>query len=80
VTIHYEIHKIIDSVWNKEELTEEWKQSIIVPIYKKSDKTDCSNYRRTSLLSTTYKILCIILLSRLTPYAEEVIGDHQCGL
>jgi hypothetical protein len=29
-------------------------------------------------LSTTYKILSNILLSRLTPYAEEIIGDHQC--
>jgi hypothetical protein len=50
-----------------------------VPIYKKGDKTDCSNYRGISLLSTTYKILPNILLSRLTPYAEEIIGDHQCG-
>jgi hypothetical protein len=32
-----------------------------------------------SLLPTTYKILSNILLSRLIPYAEEVIGDHQCG-
>jgi len=31
-------------------------------------------------LPTTYKILSNILLSRLTPYAEEIIGDHQCGL
>ena len=30
-------------------------------------------------MPTTYKILCNILLSRLIPYAEEVIGDHQCG-
>jgi hypothetical protein len=30
-------------------------------------------------LSTTYKILSNILLSRLTPYAEEIIGEHQCG-
>ena len=30
-------------------------------------------------MSTTYKILSNILLSRLTPYAEEIIGDHQCG-
>jgi len=35
-------------------------------------------YRSVSLLSTTYKISSIILLSRLTPYAEVVIGDHQC--
>jgi hypothetical protein len=50
-----------------------------VPIYKKDDKKDCSNYRGISLLPTTYKVLSNILLSRLTPHAEEVIGDHQCG-
>jgi hypothetical protein len=32
-----------------------------------------------SLLSTSYKILSNILLSRLTPYVDEIIGDHQCG-
>jgi hypothetical protein len=58
---------------------EEWKESIIVPIYKKGDKTDCSNNRYISLLQTTYKILCNILLLRSSPYAEEIIGDHQCG-
>jgi len=76
--IRSEIHKLINSVWNKEELPEEWKESIIVPVYKKGDKRDCSNYRGISLLPTTYKILSNILLSRLTPYAEEIIGDHQC--
>ena len=30
-------------------------------------------------MPTTYKIYSNILLSRLTPYAEEIIGDHQCG-
>jgi hypothetical protein len=60
-------------------LPEQWKESIIVPIYKKGDKTDCSNYRGISLLSTTYKIISNILLSRITPYAEEIIGEHQCG-
>jgi hypothetical protein len=60
-------------------LPEEWKESIIVPIYKKGDKTDCSNYRGISLSPTTYKILSNILLSRLTPYTREITEDHQCG-
>jgi sorting nexin-29 len=77
--IRSEIHKLIISVWNKEELPEEWKESVIVPSYRKGDKTDCSDYRDVSLVSTTYKILSNILLSKLTPYAEEIIGDHQCG-
>jgi len=72
-------HKFITSIWNKEELPQEWKESIILPTYKKCDKTNCSNCRGISVLSTTYKILSNILLSRLTPYAEDIIGDHQCG-
>ena len=78
-TICCAIHNLIISIWNKEKLPEEWKESIIVPIYKKGDKTDCNNYRGISILPTMYKILSNILLSRLIPYAEEVIGDHQCG-
>jgi hypothetical protein len=66
-------------IWNKEELPRQWKQSIVVPIYKKGDKTDCSNYQGLSLLKTSYKILSNILLSRLTPYADEITGNHQCG-
>ena len=78
-TIRSEIHKLINFIWNKKELPEEWKESITVPIYKKGDKTDCSNYIGISILSTTHKILSNILLSRLTTYVEESIGDHQCG-
>ena len=78
-TIRYAIHKLIIAIWNEAELPGEWKESIIVPIHKKGDKTDCNNYRDISLLPTTYKILSNILLSRLSPYAEEIIGDHQCG-
>ena len=50
-----------------------------VPSYKRSDKTDCNNFRGIWLLSTAYKLLSITLLSRLTPYGEEITGDHQCG-
>jgi hypothetical protein len=73
------IHKLINSVWNKEELPDQWKESTIVPIHKKGDKTDCNNYRGISLLLTSYNILSNILLSRLVPYIDEIIGDHQRG-
>jgi len=77
--IRYDINKIVISVWNKEELTEECKESIIVPVYVTSDKTDCINYRSISLLPTTYKILPSILLSSLTPYALGIIEYHHRG-
>jgi hypothetical protein len=62
-TSHSEIHKLFKLIWNKEELPHQWKESIVVPIHKKGDKTDCSNYRGISLLSTSYKILPNILLA-----------------
>jgi hypothetical protein len=78
-TLRSEIHKFIKVIWNKEQLPHQWKESIVVPIHKKGDKTDCSIYRGISLLSTSYKILSNILLARPTPYADEIVGDHQCG-
>jgi hypothetical protein len=39
-TLQSEIHKLIDSIWSKEELPDQWKVSNTVPICKKSDKTD----------------------------------------
>jgi hypothetical protein len=46
------IYKLINSVWIEEELPDQWKESIIIPVYKKGDKTDCNNYRGISLLLT----------------------------
>jgi hypothetical protein len=77
--LHSEIHKLINSVWNKTDLPGQRNEMIILSIYKKSDKTDCSNYRGISLLSTSYKILSNIPLSRLSPYIDEIIWDDQCG-
>jgi hypothetical protein len=78
-TLYSEIHRLICSTWDKEELPQQWKESITVPIHKKGDKTDCNNYRGISRLSTAYTILSNILLARLTPYVNEIIGDHQWG-
>jgi hypothetical protein len=67
-TLFSKIHELTCSICNKEELPQQWKESIIVPIHKKGDKTDWNNYRGISLLSTAYKTLSNILLARLTPY------------
>jgi hypothetical protein len=78
--LYSEIHRLVCSIWNKEELPQQWKESVIVPIYTKLDETDCNNYRGISLLSTAFKILSNILLARLTPNVNEVISDYQCGI
>jgi hypothetical protein len=52
----------------------------VLPVHKKGDKTDSSNYQGMSLLSTSFKIISNILLGGLSPYAAEIIGDDQCGI
>jgi hypothetical protein len=52
-----DVHKLINSIWNKEEVPNQWKQSIIVPIYKKGDKSVCSNYLGILLLHLGGSIL-----------------------
>jgi hypothetical protein len=74
-----EIQKLINYIWNREELPQQWKEYVIIPIYKKGDKTYHSNYKGISLLLTTYKILSNILLSRLTSYTDKITGYYQCG-
>jgi hypothetical protein len=59
-------------------MPDQWKESIIVPVNKWGDKTDCNIYQGISP-SASYKILSNILLSRLSPYVDGIIGDHQCG-
>jgi hypothetical protein len=59
------IHRLVNSIWNKEALPDQWKESVIVSVYKKGVKTDFSNYHGTSLLSTLYKMFSNVLLSRI---------------
>jgi hypothetical protein len=76
-TLQSEIHTFINSIWSKEELPEQWQESTTVQIYKKGDKSNCSNYRGILLLSTSYKN---ILLSRLNPYVDYIIWDQHYGV
>jgi hypothetical protein len=63
-TIHSDIHKHINSVWRKRVCLSSAKNQ------SQCHKTDCSSYCGISVLSTTYKVLSNIHLSRLTPYAD----------
>jgi hypothetical protein len=74
ITLLSKLHGLINSIWNKKELPQEWKKSITVNIYNKSDKTDCRNYTGISLITK-----CIQnFISSLAPYIE-IIGDCQFG-
>jgi hypothetical protein len=60
-------------------LLEQWKKAITVPIYKKGDKTDSSNYQGISLFSASHTILSNIFFSRLSAYVDEIKPMIQLG-
>jgi len=60
--LYFEICKLICSVWKKEEISEEQKKSIILPIYKKAYEPDYSNYQGISFSPTSCRILSSLLL------------------
>jgi hypothetical protein len=76
-TLCFKIQKLIKLICNKENLPHQWSELSCLFIKRVIKLT--SNNRNISLLPTSNKILPKILLSSLTPYADEIIGDHRCG-
>lgn len=77
--LHKRMHALVQKIWSNETLPTEWLNSVIVPVHKKGDKTNCSNYRGISLLSTGYKIFTNVLYDKMEKFAEEIIEDYQAG-
>jgi hypothetical protein len=75
----YSIHKLSNSIWNKEECLISGRSILLYHFQREVIKLTVVIIAEISLLSTSYKILSNILLSRLSPYIDEIIGDHQCG-
>ena len=71
------IHKICNLVWKTRTWPSQWTKSIIVPLPKKGDLQDCSNYRTIRLISHPSKVL--LILTRLRPQVEEVLAEEQAG-
>lgn len=63
-----EIHKLIYNAWTREKYQ---RTGIICPIFKKRDLTKVKNYRRFSLLDTSYKILSLTILNKLEKHANR---------
>ena len=75
------LHDIFNAILNSGIFPNQWREGIIVPIHKKGDKDDVSNYRGISLLSCFSKIFTSVLNSRVVSFCEEnqCISDAQFG-
>jgi len=71
------IYELVRQIWEEERIPEEWKETIIVPIYKRGDRDRCENYRGIVLENAPYKIFVNIILLKIKPYIEKITGDCQ---
>lgn len=70
------IHKLIEKIWNTEEIPNDWNMALICPIHKK----ECNNYRGIALVNITYKILSYCILDRLKPLAKISLVTNKVVL
>ena len=71
--------KICNTVLTTKKWPKQWTSSIIIPIPKKGNLKECSNYRTISLISHPSKIMLRILLTRLQPRIEGMLAEEQAG-
>ena len=62
------LHSICQQIWKTEQGPQDWKSSVFIPIPKKSNTKECSNYRTIALISHASKVMLKILQSRLQQY------------
>ncbi|KYN12367.1 hypothetical protein ALC57_15482 [Trachymyrmex cornetzi] len=67
---------LMKMVWRKGKIPEDWKKSIIVPIYKRGDKEKATNYRGITLLCTAYKLNGWGIEAKEVIYEEEGFEDQ----
>ena len=70
---------ICNQIWQTGEWLTPWTQSLVITLPKKGNLLQCQNYRTISLISHASKVMLKILLNRLTPQAEMIIGEEQAG-
>ena len=74
-----QIHLLRNKAWNESTIPEERSKSILVPIPKKGDLSQCANYRTVSLINHTGKILLIVVRNRLKQKLEPHLSEEQAG-
>ena len=66
-------------MWKTQQRPQDWKRSVFIPIPKKGNAKECSNYCTIALISHTSKVMLKILLARLEQYVNHELSDVQAG-
>ena len=73
------LHSICQRIWKTQERPPDWKRSVFIPIPKKGNAKEFSNYHKIALISLESKIMLKILQARLQQYMNHELPDVQTG-
>ena len=73
------LHSICQHIWKTQQWPQDCKRSVFIPISKKGNAKECSNYDTITLISHTSKVIFKILQARLQQYMNHELLDVQAG-
>ena len=73
------LHSICQQIWKTQQWPQDWKRPVFIPISKKGNPKECSNYHTIALISHTSKVILKILQSRPQQYVNHELPDVQAG-
>ena len=73
------LHSKCQQIWKTQQWPQDWKRSVFIPIPKKDNAIECSNYRTIALISQAIKVMLKILQARLQQYMNHELPDVQAG-
>ena len=65
------LHSICQQIWKTQQWPQDWKRSVFIPIPKKGNAKECSNYHTIALISHTSKVMLTVLQARLQQYVNH---------
>ena len=73
------LHSVCHQIWKTQQWPQDWKRSVFIPIPKKGNAKECSNYHTIVLFSHAGKVMLKILQARLQQYVNHELPDVQAG-
>ena len=73
------LHSICQQIWKTQQEPQDWKRSVFIPIPKKGNAIECSNYHTIVLISHASKVMLKILQYRLQQCMNQELPDVQSG-
>ena len=73
------LHSVCQQIWKTQQWPQDWKRSVFIPVTKKDNDKECSNYRTIALISHASKVMLKILQAKLEQYMNHELPDVEPG-